>query len=110
MAEVRFHLDEHINHAIARALTDRKVDVTTTAGTGLLGSADLDQLAFCRRETRVMVTDDYDFLRIAAASDDHAGVVFCHKGRLTLGQIIDALTLIHGVLTAEDMERHIEYL
>lgn len=110
MAEVRFHLDEHMDHAIARALVARGINATTTAGMGLLGSEDLDQLAFCRRERRVIVTDDYDFLRIVAASNEHAGVAFCRKGRLTLGQIINGLALIHGVLLDDDMKGHIEYL
>ena len=99
-----------MDHAIARSRDDRGIDVTTTAAMGLLGSEDSDQLAFCQRERRVIVTDDYDFLHIIAESDDHAGVAFCHKGRLTLGQIIDGLALIHGVLTADDMKGHVEYL
>ena len=99
-----------MDHAIARALRQSGIDVTSTADAGLLGSDDSDHLAHARREGRVIVTDDYDFLRAAAASPDHAGVAFCHKGRLTLGQIIDGLTLIHGVLTPEEMRVHVEYV
>ena len=110
MAEVRFHLDEHIDHAIARALAERGIDVTTTAQVALRGADDPAQLAFCRRENRVIVTDDYDFLRFASASGDHGGVAFCHKGRLTIGQIIEGLALIHAALSAEEMVGHVEFL
>jgi predicted nuclease of predicted toxin-antitoxin system len=110
VAEVRFHLDEHIDNAIAQALVDRGIDVTTTVQAGLRGSDDSAHLAFCRREGRVIVTDDYDFLRIASARADHAGIAFCHKGRLTIGQIIGGLTLIHQVLEAGEMAGHVEFL
>ena len=98
-----------MDHAIARALRECGIDVTTTGDAGLLGVDDDVQLAFCTRETRVIVTDDYDFLRAASTIADHAGIAFCHKGRLTLGQIIEHLTLIHGALTAEEMRGHVEY-
>lgn len=98
-----------MDHAIARALSDRGIDVTTTVQAGLRGSDDAMQLAFCLREGRVIVTDDYDFLRMATDAN-HAGVAFCHKGRLTIGQIIGGLTLIHEVFEAEEMIGHVEFL
>ncbi len=110
MAEVRFHLDEHIDHAIARALAERGIDATTTVEAGLRGAEDGEQLAFGRRERRVIVTDDYDFLRFASTSGDHAGIAFCHKGRVTIGQIVEGLSLIHGALAAEEMIGHVEFL
>jgi Domain of unknown function (DUF5615) len=39
-APIRFHLDEHINPAIANALRRRGIDVTTTADVGLQGTMD----------------------------------------------------------------------
>jgi uncharacterized protein with PIN domain len=110
VSEVRFHLDEHMDHAIAQALRQRGINVTTTNDAGLAGSDDDHQLAYCLRESRVIVTDDYDFLRFASASREHAGVAFCQKRQRTLGQIINHLILIHGALTAEDMYGHIEYV
>ena len=35
---IRFHLDEHVAHAIAEGLRRRGVDVTTTTDAGLLGT------------------------------------------------------------------------
>lgn len=58
-----FHLDENVDHAIARALRQRGIDVTTSTEIGLIGADDLLQLDFARKSSRVIVTQDADFLR-----------------------------------------------
>ena len=63
---IRFHLDENVDPVIAVALRRYGADVTTTDEEGLLGSDDETQLAFAKREARVSVTHDDDFLRLAA--------------------------------------------
>ena len=37
---MRFHLDEHVPHAIAEGLRRRGIDVTTTVEAGLRGTSD----------------------------------------------------------------------
>ena len=111
MAEgVRFHLDENINLVIASGLRQRGIDVTTTKDAGLLGASDLEQLAYARREGRAIFTQDADFLVIASRTGEHAGIVFARKGTRSNRQIIEALELIHNVLTPEDMLGHVEYV
>ena len=41
-----FHLDEHMDHAIAHGLRGRGIDVTTTTEAGLLGADDAGHIAF----------------------------------------------------------------
>lgn len=53
---IRFHLDEHMPRALARALQAKGIDVTTTPEAGLLESEDEEQLAYSMRERRVVVT------------------------------------------------------
>src|SRR5688500_13986294 len=96
--------------ALARELRRRNIDVTTTPEVNLVRAPDDEQLAYARREQRVIVTDDTDFLRLAVVTPAHAGVAYCDRSALTLGQIIDALVLIHGVLGADEMVGHVEYL
>jgi predicted nuclease of predicted toxin-antitoxin system len=107
---VRFHLDEQVNPAIAAGLRKHGVDVTTTPEVGLRGAGDDLQLDYVRRERRVLVTHDADFLRYHAQGIEHAGIVYCHKEARTIGQIIEALRLIYALLTAEEMAGRIEYL
>jgi predicted nuclease of predicted toxin-antitoxin system len=53
---------------IARALRQFGVDITTTIEAGLRTTSDEMQIEFLRRENRVMVTGDADFLRSAKRS------------------------------------------
>lgn len=44
--EIKYHLDEHIDAAVAAGLRLRGGDVTTTVEQELQGDSDLQQLAF----------------------------------------------------------------
>ncbi len=111
MAEgIRFHLDENISLVIASGLRQRGIDVTTTREAELLGASDLEQLSFAKLENRSIFTQDADFLRIAAVTEDHAGIVYVRKGTRSNRQILEALELIHNVLNPEDMLGHVEYI
>jgi predicted nuclease of predicted toxin-antitoxin system len=64
---IRFHLDEHVAHAVADGLRRLGADVTTTIDAGLIGAADARQLAYAIDENRVLVTEDRDFLSLVSA-------------------------------------------
>ena len=108
--KIRFHLDEHIDPAIADALRRQGIDVTTTVEVGLRTKTDKAQWAFVRLERRVMVSHDPDFLRFAGETTNHPGIAFCHMGMRSVGEIIDSLILIYEVLMPEQMEGRVEYL
>lgn len=79
---LKFHLDEHVDPDIARALHRYGIDVTTTVEAGLRTSSDPSQLDYIKREGRVVVTHDADFLRYDRRSSDHPGITYCHMGAL----------------------------
>lgn len=110
MASLRFHLDEHVNPAIAGALRRRGINVTTTAEAGLRGTDDQSQTAYAWRERRVIVTHDDDFLRWHSRGVPHAGIAYCRQEVRSLGQIIEMLTLMHETLTLEEMMGQIQFL
>ncbi len=107
---IRFHLDEHIDPDIARALRRHGIDLTTTVEAGLRTQSDEAQLEFARQENRVIVTGDADFLRFASQSRDHPGIAYCDRTARSIGDIIRRLILIYEVLTPEEMAGHVEYL
>lgn len=76
MASIRYYLDEHIAEAVAKGLRRRGVDVRTLTEAGMLGASDEEHFAFAREEERTIITQDDDFLRLAAQSSEHAGVVY----------------------------------
>jgi hypothetical protein len=107
---VRFHLDENVDPALAEALQRRGIDVTTSAESGLNGQSDHEQIEFARREQRVVVTHDSDFLGLAKEGIDHAGIVFCPVRRFSVGRITMALVALQRHRTAPDMVGRIEFL
>ena len=107
---IRFHLDENVDPAISLALRRRDIDVTTSQEAQLLRQPDESQLDFARRTGRMLVTHDDDFLIMANLTADHPGIAYCHIRSRTLRQIVNALLLIHGVLTPEEVRGRVEYL
>ena len=107
---LRFHLDEHVAAAIAAGLRRRGIDVTTAADAGLLGSNDYDHVAFALPQGRVIYTNDEDFLVLHDQGTPHAGIVYCHQQRRSIGDVIRALTLLWEVLESEDMRNHVEFI
>ena len=106
----RFHLDEHVAHAVDHGLRQRQIDVTTTTDAGLLSATDEDHLEFALRENRVVFTNDSDFLRLAADGRHHAGIVFCPPEASSIGEVVRYLALMHDCLTSDEVANRIEYL
>lgn len=102
-------MDEHVPTAIAKGLEKRGIDVLTVLEAILLGTDDKELLAFVREEQRVIVTQDRDFLRLAARETSHPGVVFTPQARL-IGEIVRMLDLLSQVSDAEEMKGRVEYI
>ena len=62
-----------------------------------------------RSESRVLFTQDPDFLGLHGVGVQHAGIVYAPQGT-SIGDIIRGLILIHQVLEPEEMKDHVEYL
>ncbi len=60
-------------------------------------------------QQRVVITQDSDFLKLAARGHTHAGIVYAPHGA-AIGRIVRALVLIHHVLSAEEMAGNIEFI
>lgn len=101
--EIRYHLDEHVDRAVAEGLRLRGVDVTTTVAAGLAGALDEDQLAFAAAHGRVFVTRDRHFLVVHSQGIAHAGIAFWHSKRRNVGELVLDLVLLWRAVTAEEM-------
>jgi uncharacterized protein with PIN domain len=110
MDQIRFHLDENVDPAIANGLRRRGLDASTSQETGLLEAPDEEQLAYALNEGRVLVTHDEDFLTMAKLGVKHAGIAYCHSELRSIGQIISGLLLIYEYMTPDDMRNHVEFL
>lgn len=106
---IRFHLDEHVDPAIAAGLRAHGINVTTTIEARLRAADDLQHFEFARAENRVVVTHDADFLRLADTVV-HRGIAYCAASSRSIGQIIRSLILVWEVLTPDEMAGQVEYL
>lgn len=107
---IRFHLDEHVDPAVADGLRRRGIDVTTTEDAGLLGEDDPVHIAFANSQHRVICTSDSDFVRHHGANVEHPGIAYYHQQERSVGELIRALQLIWDVLEPEEMQNRVEFL
>ena len=111
MAEkIKFHLDENVANAIAQGLKRRGIDVTTTPERSLIGVSDEVQLKFARSRSRVIFTQDTDFLRMDRANSNHCGIVYSYQGNKSIGEIIKGLILIWELLEPSEMVGKVEFI
>ncbi|HUI55549.1 MAG TPA: DUF5615 family PIN-like protein [Bryobacteraceae bacterium] len=103
-------MDEHISAGVAAGLRRRNIDVTTTPDAGLIGATDEAQLEFAPSCSRVMVTQDDDFLRLHAEGVAHAGIVYCQQQSLAVWEILRRLVLVHDLLSPGEMAGRVEFL
>ena len=110
MVMIRFHLDEHVPHAIAAGLRRRGIDVTTTVEAGLRSATDDVHLAYAVEQRRVIVTNDPDFLVLAQEDRPHMGIAYCDQGRRSLGEMIRRLVVLWERYPAEALHGRIVFL
>ena len=106
---MRFHLDEHVAHAVAEGLRRREIDVTTTVEAGLRTAPDIAHVEFARRTGRILFTEDEGFLALAKSGVEHHGIIYCHPNTRSIGQIIEFLVLADACMTEEQMRNHVEF-
>ena len=71
---------------------------------------DTVQLDFARRESRILVTHDDDFLILNSQGIEHSGIAYCQKNTKSIGYIIRMLVLLYEVAKPENMKGAVEYL
>ena len=109
-ADIRFYLDENVQIVVAEQLRLRGIEVVTVRDLDVLADSDANHLVRATEMGYVLCTYDDDFLQLAASGMEHAGIVIGHQIRHGIGEWVNGLTLIHAVLSAEEMQNHIEYL
>jgi hypothetical protein len=105
-----FFMDQNFPVPASDGLRRHGIDVLTAQQANRCGYPDLEQLAFATAEKRVLVTFDPDFIAIHNSGVNHAGIAWCPERKYSIGELIRALLLIHGVLDCDSMKNHIEFL
>lgn len=109
--DVRFLIDEHIDHAVAAALKRRGYDALTLVEANLLGADDAQEiLPFALREGRVLVTRDVDFLAMHRRGDSHSGIVHWPGKKRNVREAIHYLLQLGRKETRESMPGEVRFI
>ena len=84
--------------------------MVTINDTDLRGGSDLELLEYARREQRVIVTSDSDFLSLHHEGHPHSGIAFYGQRTHSIGDLVRSLVLIAEIFEPGEFEIHVEYL
>ena len=59
---------------------------------------------------RVVCTEDRDFLKLAAAGAEHAGIIRGRQRRHAIGDWVKYLRLVHSACTAEELRNTVSFV
>ncbi|WP_333655477.1 DUF5615 family PIN-like protein [Dissulfurispira sp.] len=108
---MKIYADENIERSIIEGLRRRGIEVISAIELGYAGKPDAFHIEKASEIKAVILTHDTDFLRLASnQATQHHGVIFAHPESISIGQCIRGVELIASILTAKDMENHIEFL
>lgn len=75
----------------------------------IFGEEDPNLLDLATVENRVICTRDADYVRMARAGVQHAGIVFFEKGQRDIGYIVKSLLRIAGERSLPEMKNRVEF-
>jgi hypothetical protein len=111
---VSFYFDQHVPAAVTNGLRLRGVNVLTAYEDGRSDADDISVLERATALSRVLVTQDEDFLALGARwlaeRKEFSGIVYAHQLRIAIGRFIADLELIAKSCDFEQTRNHIEHL
>ena len=107
---LRFYLDENLPVEIARQLQLRGIEAVTVRDIRRPGDSDPNHLFRATTMEMVLCTNDSDYIALATAGQEHAGIVVGQQDVHYIGSWVRYLELMHAIYSPEDMRNHVEYL
>jgi hypothetical protein len=109
-----YYMDVHVPAAITEGLRRRAIDVLTSQDDGSREADDEFLLERATQLARVLVSQDKDLLKIAAARHaggrEFAGLVFVPQQGTSFGQVLDDLQLVAECCTKEELSNRVLYI
>lgn len=107
--KIGFYADENVSAAVIEGIRRRGIFVLSTPEAGMLAASDEEHFELASTRKLVILTQDDDFLALAARAERHYGIVYARQGK-KIGAIVSGAVLIAENLEASDMENQIEYI
>jgi predicted nuclease of predicted toxin-antitoxin system len=108
------YMDVHVPMAVTAALLRRGLDILTSQDDGTATKEDEVLLARATELGRILLSQDQDFLQIAAEwqriGRPFTGVLFAAQQGVSLGRLTDDLELILTCCDAEELRDRVSYL
>ncbi len=111
MSEIVVYADENVDVSVVAGLRRRGIKAYTCSDFQNFGLSDEDQVNFAKEKGFVILTHDPDFLRLVKNEKlEHSGIIFVSQRKMKTGEIIRKLEQLLSFLSAEDMEKRVEFL
>lgn len=111
---IALYADVHVPSAVTEGLQRREVNVVTSEDDGTREWSDEELLRRATELGRVLVTQDQDFLGIAAdwlgKGRMFAGIVYSHQERIAVGQLVQQLELLAKCGEPGEFQNQVCYL
>lgn len=108
------YADEHLHYGIVAGLRRRGMDVVRVQERGQCGMDDEILLATATAESRLMLSNDHDFLIIhsnwQAAGRSHPGIIYWHQTKLPVSQAIRRIIDYAAFTSPGDAANVVHYL
>jgi predicted nuclease of predicted toxin-antitoxin system len=109
-----FYMDEHVPRSITTGLRLRNIDVLTVQEDGRTGFSDRKILDRATELSRIMFTQDDDFLveaqRRQGLAQFFTGVIYAHQLNISIGSCITDLELIAQLAGVDELQNTVRYL
>ena len=102
-------MDENMPPSVARQLKASGIDVSSVHELEIFSEDDPNLLELATEENRVICTRDADYVRMARAGVQHAGIVFFEKGQRNIGYMVRSLREIADDSNASEMRNLVEF-
>jgi hypothetical protein len=110
LTELSFYFDESVDLAVSEQLALAGLDIVSAHSLDRLGATDPDHLRRATEMGRVLCTCDADFVGLAQQGLEHAGIVFGHKQRVTIGDWVRYIRRLHATRSAEEVSGLVFYV
>ena len=102
-------MDENMPPAVAEQFRTNGIDVSSVQELERFSEDDPNLLQYATAVDRVVCTRDADFVRLARAGMEHAGIVFFERGQRDIGHMVRSLSTIAADFTIEEMKNRVEF-
>ena len=106
---MKFLADEHIELSVVTGLTLLGIDVISINEAGKRGSDDEEILSYAKKNDRIVITRDSDFVKLHSRGIKHAGIVFIPKF-LEIGKLIEEIEKVSIIFELEHIRDSIIFI